>query len=74
MPAGENGHAPTRDSRDLLMHDTSIQTLFGIGLRLECCLDLLGQGPRDVQVALNDVIEDLDGLICELRQRIYELR
>jgi len=74
MPTGESGNAPTRDSRELFMHDTSIQTLFGIGLRLEYCLDVLGQGPGDVQIAINDVIDDLDGLICELRERIYELR
>ena len=56
------------------MYDRSIQTLFGIGLRLEYCLALLDPDAEQISTALNDVMDDIAELTVDLRTRIYQLR
>ena len=52
-------------SRDL--HDNIVQSIYAIGMRLEQCL---GQSPDNIDAQLAQVIEELNGLIRDMRQYI----
>jgi PAS domain S-box-containing protein len=54
-----------RLSRDL--HDNIVQSIYAIGMRLEQCL---GQSPDNIAAQLAQVIEQLNGLIRDVRQYI----
>jgi hypothetical protein len=60
-------------SRELELHDATIQTLYGMGLRLQYCAEVLDVAPDQVRVALVDVIASLDEVVERLRNRIYEI-
>jgi PAS domain S-box-containing protein len=54
-----------RLSRDL--HDNIVQSIYAIGMRLELCLE---QSPDNIAAQLAQVIEELNGLIRDVRQYI----
>jgi PAS domain S-box-containing protein len=54
-----------RLSRDL--HDNIVQSIYAVGMRLEQCL---GQSPDNIAAQLAQVIEELNGLIRDVRQYI----
>ncbi|HWO73434.1 MAG TPA: ATP-binding protein [Dehalococcoidia bacterium] len=54
------------DERAMELHDGVIQTLYGVGLRLESCLDRL-EDAESVRREIEDSIEALDSAIARLR-------
>jgi len=63
-----------RDEYELALHDSTIQNLFGLGLRLEICRALIEEdAPDEAQHALNATIASLDHVIETIRDRIYTL-
>jgi signal transduction histidine kinase len=48
--------------------------LFAISLKLEYCLAVIDESPEQTKAGLNHVVADLDGLITDLRDRIYEIQ
>ncbi len=58
-----------RIARDL--HDTVIQRLFALGLRLESVSRRVGDEPRGV---IQEVVDELDTTIREIRASIYSLK
>jgi signal transduction histidine kinase len=61
------------EDREIDLHDSTIQTLYAMGLRLEYCMDIVEGAPGQVKDVLQDVLHHLDDVITELRRRIYEL-
>jgi hypothetical protein len=55
-------------------YDRAIQTLYGVGLRLEGCLELLTPQSPEARAEIESVLSDIDGLITSIRERIYQLR
>jgi signal transduction histidine kinase len=64
---------PDQSELELDLHDRTIQALFGLGLKLEYCIQLVDASPDQVKAGLEGVIINLDQLIEQLRGRIYEL-
>ena len=62
------GHA-----RELDLLDETIQALFGIGLKLQFCLELLDASPEQVRSGIEGAIVNLDEMVETFRSRIYEL-
>lgn len=62
-----------RASRELDFHDGTIQLLYGVTLQLEMCLEQITESPPEISRALQKTISQLDGVIVNLRTRIYEL-
>jgi signal transduction histidine kinase len=60
-----------RIGRDL--HDTVIQRVFGTGLELQALSRRLGARAPDAADSLDRVVEDLDGVIREIRTTIFGL-
>jgi signal transduction histidine kinase len=70
----ETNRTETSARREALVdHDNTIQSLFGIALRLSYCRDVIDESPEQVKVALDDILHYMDGVIDGLRKRIYEL-
>lgn len=57
-----------RLSRDL--HDNIIQSIYGIGMRLETCRRLLYDRPQDVATHLTQIIRGLNSVIHDVRHYI----
>jgi signal transduction histidine kinase len=53
--------------------DRTIQALFGLGLKLEECIHLIGDSPAQAEQHLDTTINRLNEVIGELRTRIDEL-
>jgi signal transduction histidine kinase len=64
---------PDQSELELDLHDNTIQALFGLGLKLEYCIQLIDSAPEQVKGGLEGVILNLDALIEQLRGRIYQL-
>jgi signal transduction histidine kinase len=62
------------ETAELKLHDDTIQMLFAISLKLEYCLAVIDESPEQTKAGLNHVVADLDGLITDLRDRIYEIQ
>jgi signal transduction histidine kinase len=58
---------------EIQLHDDTIQALFGVGLRLEICQDLIEEAPDEARNALDSAINGLSLLIEEIRNRIESL-
>ena len=71
----DDGAGTLRDlySRELEVHDNTIQALYGIGLKLQYCIQLIDSTPEQVKAGLEGAIINLDEVVEELRSRIYEL-
>jgi hypothetical protein len=65
---------PQTVEEQICMNDSVIQQLYGIGLKVQYCLDTLGEGPDQVGPGLEHVLGSLDSVIEELRRRIYQLQ
>lgn len=59
---------------ELVLHDRTIQALFGIGLKLEYCIMLVDESPDQAKDGLDAAIGALTDLIGDLRTRIDTLR
>ena len=68
-----DGQQASAEDRELGLHDETIQALFGIGLKLEYCADVVDSSPDQVKQALEGIILSLNDLIEDLRGRIYEI-
>jgi two-component system sensor histidine kinase DevS len=56
------------------LHDGVIQSIYAVGLHLEASADLLPEHPDEVKAALEKAIEDMNGVIQEIRSYIFDLR
>lgn len=61
-----------RISRDL--HDSVIQSIYGVTLSLEDVPELVEQAPADAQQRVDDAIDALHGVIRDIRNFIFGLR
>jgi hypothetical protein len=59
---------------ELKLYDDTIQSLFGIGLRIEYGIALIDEAPDQAKASLDGTIGDLSDLIAELRLRIDRLK
>lgn len=66
--------ADTNELEEMILHDDTIQMLFGISLKVEYCLEVLADSPEQVQVGLNHVLSDLSDVIAGLRDRMKLLK
>jgi signal transduction histidine kinase len=62
------------EPEEMLLHDDTIQMLFGISLKVEYCLDVLGDSPEQVRTGLTHVLGDLTDVITGLRNRVIALK
>ncbi len=60
-------------ARFLESQDGAIQSLYGLGLKLEHCIELVDDDPARAKLEIEGVIARLDGLIREARNRIFDL-
>jgi signal transduction histidine kinase len=60
-------------TKSLDIYDQIIQSLFGVGLRLEGCLENLGDKPEEM-AEIEAVLSAIDRLITDARQQIDQLR
>jgi signal transduction histidine kinase len=60
-------------AEELRLHDDTIQMLFAISLKVEYCLEVIDESPRQAKVGLEHVVAELGDLITGLRRRIYDL-
>lgn len=63
-----------RTSRDFELRDSAVQSLYGIGLKLEYCIALVDESPAQAKAGLDAAISGLNELIGELRVSMSELR
>jgi signal transduction histidine kinase len=59
--------------REMELNDAMIQNLYGVGLKLQYCQEVIDESPPQAKKALSDILDGLDGLIQEIRNRMYEL-
>ncbi len=59
---------------ELKLHDDTIQLLFGIGLKIEYCLEVVDESLSQAHEGLDGVITDLGQLIDNIRGRIDDLK
>jgi signal transduction histidine kinase len=57
------------DGQDL--RDNTLQTLYGIGLRLEYCLAMLDSAPDQARARLDGIIDTVGEVIDELRAHVH---
>jgi hypothetical protein len=62
------------DPAELTLHDETIQTLFGIGLKIEYCMLLFDESPEQAKHGLDGALVQLTELISELHDRIEHIR
>lgn len=65
-------HERQRIAMDL--HDGVIQSLYAVGLNLEACSDLMGGSLPGMKERLSKAINDLNDVIKEIRNYIFDLR
>ena len=78
-PTGMNSGAGFRGSIDgqqsqIDLMDSTIQGLYGLGLKLEYCLALLDESPEQARDGLDAAVNDVGHLIEPLRRQIQGLR
>ncbi len=56
------------------LHDGVIQALYGVGLNLEECADVVADEPDFVSKRLDKAVNDLDQVIKDIRSYIFHLR
>lgn len=61
-----------RIAKDL--HDGVLQSIYGVGLGLEDCLDLVDEDPEEAKEQIERAIESLNGVIRDIRNYIFGLR
>ena len=60
-------------AHEIDLHDSIIQALYAIGLRLEYCMDIVEASPPQVRDILDGVIGHLGEIIAELRVGAHEI-
>ena len=55
------------------LHDRTIQELYAVSLAIEHSVHLIQEAPDQAGSDLTNAISRIDGLISDLRKRIYEL-
>ncbi len=63
-----------RDRIAMDLHDGTIQSLYGLGLKLEECQERVEQEPVYVRDAMDKLIGDVNGIIRDIRNYIFDLR
>jgi signal transduction histidine kinase len=63
-----------RDRIGMELHDGAIQSLYGVGLKLDSCLDRVEAEPGQVRQDIDGAIEDLNEIIRDIRSYIFDLR
>ena len=63
-----------RDRIGMDLHDGVIQSLYATGLRLETCLEDVGEQTPDVAPELRKAIDQLNQVIADVRSYIFQLR
>lgn len=63
-----------RDRIGMDLHDGTIQSIYGVGLKLEDCIERLEQEPEAVRKELDEAIEKLNAIIRDIRNYIFDLR
>lgn len=58
---------------ELRLFDDAIQSLFGIGLKIEYCIALFDESPDQAKAGLDSAIAEISRLIAGLRGRIDDL-
>ncbi|MFQ5656680.1 MAG: GAF domain-containing protein [Candidatus Methylomirabilales bacterium] len=56
------------------LHDGVIQSIYAVGLNLENCADMVGERLPEVKQRLSKAMSDLNGVIKEIRNYIFDLR
>ncbi len=56
------------------LHDGVIQSLYGVGLSLEDCADVVADDPQFVSTRLDKAVNDLNQVIKDIRSYIFHLR
>ncbi len=56
------------------MLDQTLQGLFGLGLKLEYCIELVDESPQQAKDGLEKAIASLSELMQPIRDRIMELK
>ena len=56
------------------LHDGVIQSLYGVGLNLEDCADVVAEDPDFVRQRLDKAVNDLNQVIKDIRSYIFHLR
>lgn len=72
MVQGQPRRHAASDAVDELK-DTTIQSLYGVSLRLENCLQMLDDAPGQVRPELNGAIKSLNSVIRDVRRSIFHL-
>lgn len=67
-------HLAESSHTELKLHDDTIQLLFGIGLKIEYCLEVADESPAQAKDGLDGVITDLGQLIDDIRGRMQDLK
>lgn len=70
----DSTHLSESSQPELKLHDDTIQLLFGIGLKIEYCLEVVDESLSQARDGLDGVIADLGQLIESIRGRIDDLR
>lgn len=60
-------------TRELELHDGTIQALYGVGLKIEYCMSLVDESPEQAKAGLDAAIGSLSELIVTLRERIHDV-
>jgi signal transduction histidine kinase len=63
-----------RERIGMELHDGTIQAIYGVGLKLEDCIQRVGSEPEAVREDLDEAIEALNRIILEIRNYIFDLR
>lgn len=63
-----------RDRIGMDLHDGVIQSLYATGLKLESCLEDAETNPRSVLPDLEQAIDQVNGVIADIRSYIFRLR
>ena len=56
------------------LHDGAIQSIYAVVLRLEDCVERLGERPEKVAPGLEKAMDDLNKVIQDIRSYIFDLR
>lgn len=68
-----NEDANKESANEVELHDSTIQTLYGVGLQLENCLVLADESVPALKIELDAAIVRLYRVIEDVRDRIYEI-
>lgn len=62
------------EGHELELHDSTIQMLCALGLKIEYCQALLDESPDQARAGLDSVITEMSELIAGLRGRIDNIK